>query len=146
MIYDKGKRLIAAAICALLLFSAMPFQTVIASDIQDNQNNQTNVETQQQGNTTQKDTEQVEVSNDNQDLIEGNENAQMPMDSQKDFEGNVQDENDFINQENLPTEDVKINYIYVESPYLETPAEEKVVLSIGEGNENISDITLISER
>ena len=146
MIYDKGKRLIAAAICALLLFSAMPFQMVSASDIQDNQNDQTNVETQQQGNTTQKDTEQVEVSNDNQDLIEGNENAQMPKDSQKDFEGNVQDENDFINQENLPTEDVKINYIYVESPYLETPAEEKVVLSIGEGNENISDITLICER
>ena len=86
MIYDKGKRLIAAAICALLLFSAMPFQMVSASDIQDNQNDQTNVETQQQGNTTQKDTEQVEVSNDNQDLIEGNENAQMPKDSQKDFE------------------------------------------------------------
>ena len=92
MIYDKGKRLIAAAICALLLFSAMPFQMVSASDIQDNQNDQTNVETQQQGNTTQKDTEQVEVSNDNQDLIEGNENDTDAQGFAEGFEGNVQDE------------------------------------------------------
>ena len=35
-----------------------------------------------------------------------------------------------------------INYVIVESPYLETPGTERIAVSYGDGSENISDATL----
>lgn len=35
-----------------------------------------------------------------------------------------------------------INYVIVESPYLETPGTERIAISYGDGSENISDATL----
>ena len=35
-----------------------------------------------------------------------------------------------------------INYVIVESPYLETPGTERIAVSYGDGSENISDVTL----
>ena len=39
-----------------------------------------------------------------------------------------------------------INYIGVEYPYLQTPQEQKLVVSFGDGTENISDVRLVWEK
>ena len=36
----------------------------------------------------------------------------------------------------------EINYVFVESPYLETPGTERIAVSYGDGSENISDMSL----
>ena len=53
------------------------------------------------------------------------------------------DEESQENNQTAAAEKGKFNYIYVESPYLETPAEENVVVSWGDGSENISSMTLV---
>ena len=39
-----------------------------------------------------------------------------------------------------------LNYIYVESPYLETPGTENIVVSLGDGTENISEVKILGYR
>ena len=39
-----------------------------------------------------------------------------------------------------------LNYLYIESPYVETPATQRIVVSWGDGTENIEEIDLSVEH
>ena len=54
-----------------------------------------------------------------------------PSDSEQIEENQVQNE---IEQ--------NLNYLYIESPYVETPATQRIVVSWGDGTENIEEIDL----
>ncbi len=44
------------------------------------------------------------------------------------------------------TEEQRLNYIYVESPYLETPNTQNLVVSWGNGDENIAELSLLYQK
>mgnify|MGYP000122724422 CR=1 FL=1 len=39
-----------------------------------------------------------------------------------------------------------INYVGIDYPYLETPAEQNIVISYGDGSENVSDARLAVQK
>ncbi len=59
-------------------------------------------------------------------------------------EGETAPEED--DQEEMVTKPGVINYVGVGAPYLQTPAEQQLVVSFGDGTENISDARLISKK
>lgn len=44
------------------------------------------------------------------------------------------------------SDETNLNYFYVESPYLETPNQQNIVVSLGDGTENIENVTLQWKR
>ncbi|MEG2304943.1 MAG: N-acetylmuramoyl-L-alanine amidase, partial [Lachnospiraceae bacterium] len=51
-----------------------------------------------------------------------------------------------VSEKKTGEQEVKINYLCVGSPYIATEGEQKVVLSWGDGTENISDMKLVYEK
>lgn len=59
------------------------------------------------------------------------------------FQSEKEDLNDSITkEENIQTIEQRINYVYVESPYLETPETQRIVVSWGDGSEEIERVSL----
>lgn len=116
---NKWKKMLASLMCGLLVFGILPIQSTYAatdssvSSITDSISDNETLDSQGVENIEQAD-ESTEAQT-NQDLTEETEKST----------------------------DAKINYLYVESPYLETPAQENIVLSIGDGTQNVSNVRLI---
>ena len=116
---NKWKKMLASLMCGLLVFGILPIQSTYAatdssvSSITDSISDNETLDSQGVENVEQAD-ESTEAQT-NQDLTEETEKSM----------------------------DAKINYLYVESPYLETPAQENIVLSIGDGTQNVSNVRLI---
>ena len=116
---NKWKKMLASLMCGLLVFGILPIQSTYAatdssvSSITDSISDNETLDSQGVENVEQAD-ESTEAQT-NQDLTEETEKST----------------------------DAKINYLYVESPYLETPAQENIVLSIGDGTQNVSNVRLI---
>lgn len=115
---NKWKKMLASLMCGLLVFGILPIQSTYAatdssvSSITDSISDNETLDSQGVENIEQAD-ESTEAQT-NQDLTEETEKST----------------------------DAKINYLYVESPYLETPAQENIVLSIGDGTQNVSNVRL----
>ena len=90
------------------------------------------------------------IANDNEESLEVDDNVLTETEQvEQSVEQQVEEERrtDEGNQEDIVT-DVPglINYVGVESPYLETPNEQQIVVSFGDGNENISTAKLVCQK
>ncbi|MGF0101184.1 N-acetylmuramoyl-L-alanine amidase [Bariatricus sp. SGI.019] len=99
----------------------------------------------------------VEEQEPNKEVVESS-GGDIPGNEQNSVGGSGQnvssEEVDTSQDEGTPTEEKKINktenglinYIAIESPYLETPSEQKIVVSYGDGSEQISEVNLICKN
>ena len=103
-----------------------------------------------------------ENSESNEWMIEGKDNtvpeenqASQRLDEIESEESSLEQENDvqqstsgedIISDDVIVTTPELINYVGIESPYLETPSEQQIVVSFGDGNESVSDAKLICKR
>ena len=135
------KRMVAGFLCILLVLGCVPMQEINAADLEP-----------QQEVEIQDGEKQPEQQSDPQagEAVQGPEAAtDEPEAVGQEQIGEGSEETQTVNEpgrENIQAtvaEKGKLNYIYVESPYLETPAEENIVVSWGDGSENISSMSLV---
>ncbi len=145
------KRTVAGFLCILLVLGCVPMQEINAEDIGAQQGTDIQQETDMQQEIGIQDEEnQPEQRQDGEkEPVQETAEAEQQQTAAEEQDGKSSDDNPAVDeesQENNQTaaaEKGKFNYIYVESPYLETPAEENVVVSWGDGSENISSMTLV---
>lgn len=73
-----------------------------------------------------------------QDDVEESEDVQTQEESEEEEESEDQSQEDSVIEKNAN----EINYVFVESPYLETPGTERIAVSYGDGTENVLDASL----
>ena len=94
--------------------------------------------------------ENVTSDNSDQDMQEENVNEQLEDDSATD-ENDVKSEETEMNSNSDFEESVieknqnQINYVFVETPYLESPGTERIAVSYGDGSETIQSLSMIVE-
>ena len=94
--------------------------------------------------------ENVTADNSDQDMQEENVNEQLEDDSATD-ENDVKSEETEMNSNSDFEESVieknqnQINYVFVETPYLESPGTERIAVSYGDGSETIQSLSMIVE-
>ena len=94
--------------------------------------------------------ENVPADNSDQDMQEENVNEQLEDDSATD-ENDVKSEETEMNSNSDFEESVieknqnQINYVFVETPYLESPGTERIAVSYGDGSETIQSLSMIVE-
>ena len=125
-----------------MMLSVMPFQEAHASEVENADEDQLDVsdssiveeETNGESNT-QEATNQENLAEEN--LAQEN----VPIgDDEKELEITTDE------QINNNDKEVILNYFYIESPYLETPKEQNVVVSLGDGTENIVSVNLVYQK
>ena len=139
---NKGKRAISIMLCVLMMLSVMPFQEAHASEVENADEGQLDVsdssiveEETNGGSNTQEATNQENLAEEN--LAQEN----VPIgDDEKELEITTDE------QINNNDKEVILNYFYIESPYLETPKEQNVVVSLGDGTENIVSVNLVYQK
>ncbi len=147
------KRTVAGFLCILLFLGCVPMQEINAADIGAQKETDIQQAADKEQETEIPDEEkQPEQRQDGekapaQETAEAEqETAAKEQDGKSDSDILAVDENTPEDNQTAAAEKGKLNYIYVESPYLETPAEENVVVSWGDGSENISSMTLVCEK
>lgn len=134
---NKGKRAISIMLCVLMMLSVMPFQEAHASEVENADEGQLDVsdssiveeETNGESNT-QEATNQENLAEENVPIGDDEKELEITTDEQ-------------INNND---KEVILNYFYIESPYLETPKEQNVVVSLGDGTENIVSVNLVYQK
>ena len=134
---NKGKRAISIMLCVLMMLSVMPFQEAHASEVENADEDQLDVsdssiveeETNGESNT-QEATNQENLAEENVPIGDDEKELEITTDEQ-------------INNND---KEVILNYFYIESPYLETPKEQNVVVSLGDGTENIVSVNLVYQK
>lgn len=137
------KRIIAGALAVLMVYSMVPTQYLMASDV-------TTVEQEQEQETTDNDV--VSEIPGNPEIME---EPQMEEPQTQEIQKAEEIPSDIAeipkSEEALSDVEVKqgeqrLNYLYVESPYIQAPSEQNILVSWGDGTEHISDMTLCYQK
>ena len=145
----RGKRKTAWLLSVVMLLSVLFSGNVYAAD-------DTNTDSSQNTNvgSVQNTEPQTGIAPDQNNNVEEEENSDYTVQSEQADNGNVDQnvqDSSAVNQEetfgdSAPAEQGLINYVGVDYPYLETPAEQNIVVSYGDGSENVSDAKLIIKK
>ena len=142
----KLKNRLAYILIIVMLCSTMSLENVNASDYdslnstEGNNESNTIIENQQEADNEQTDNSSVQQKVENEQYNASNEEADNVIE-----EIPEQDSQNIEIQTNDETQ-VLINYVSVDKPFLETPNEQNVVVSFGNGNENISKVRLVCKK
>ena len=128
------RRVISLVMCVILIFSCSFAHVILEVSAQEVLENNDNTNTIESNNDS---SGERDISDDTNEVIE---NQDSEVNNLQNNDDNQIDESDIIGKE------AKLNYFYIESPYLETPAEQNLVISIGDGTENITSAILVYQR
>ena len=142
----KLKNRLAYILIIVMLCSTMSLENVNASDYdslnstEGNNESNTIIENQQEADNEQTDNSSVQQKVENEQYNASNEEAdnvteEIPEQDSQNIEIQTNDETQVL-----------INYVSVDKPFLETPNEQNVVVSFGNGNENISKVRLVCKK
>lgn len=149
-------RMIAVVMCAAMLGSYIPANYVQASETAGDTTVQ---ETEAQNAETQETDVQdtVEGETEIQDETDAAEETEIPKEPDAAEEADTANTGEMAETETLPeeeaaaetsandmkdTSEIAINYFYVESPYLQSMEKQNIVVSMGKGDEEISEVRL----
>ena len=139
MISVSNKK-IALLLSVVMLFSILFEVQVDASDNQNNVDN--NIVSE---GIVEEDSSNMQNSNSYADLDDADMNGNIEQESTI-----SQIEEESIQNESLLSDKLKsqglINYITIDKPYVETPSEQNIVVSYGDGSGNITDASLVGRK
>ena len=104
-------------------------------EAEDEQASENDVEEAEDDQTSENDVQEAENDQITESDVQEADNDQI---TENDVQQTDDSEENSIIEKNADA----INYVIVESPYLETPGTERIAVSYGDGSENISDATL----
>ena len=139
MIMQKLKRCLVTVLAITTIASSLP---VYAEDVT------TNESVQVIGNQTS----DIDLNNNNQEEIENKTDVEIgENDSDSSYSDTDEKNAEIAIQNQEETEDLnsieqRLNYLYIENPYVETPATQRIVVSWGDGTEAIEAIDLSVEH
>ena len=164
----KGmRRKIALLLAIAMLFSEGMMKSVLAEDLQPTHKEVESVE--EKNETSEEQAGEIENNISDEILQEEEKAEQQEAEHQEDTNNDNEipvdeliiepqkEEVEMSETEETETEDAmeesveviseqRLNYIYVESPYLKTPGTQNIVVSWGDGTEGISDMTLLLQK
>ena len=137
----RGKRKTAWALSVMMLLSVLFSGNVYAADNTNADLSQGSIsaETGQAAEETTPDSNLEDKEQDGQ-VEDGEETAQSTQTSEALEQGGREEVDPVLAEQGL------INYVGIDYPYLETPAEQNIVISYGDGSENVSDARLAVQK
>ena len=147
----KGKKVIAWLLLAVMLLS-MPGGEVYAEDIPQTSEEQSDIkveETQNNEVTDQDNASENNSSNADENVVSAEEPEEVEENISNQDQTQTTDQPVSNSSEETTadfTQQGLINYVGIDFPYLETPAEQNIVISYGDGTENVSEAKVIVNK
>ena len=147
----KGKKVIAWLLLAVMLLS-MPGGEVYAEDIPQISEEQSDIkveETQNNEVTDQDNASENNSSNADENVVSAEEPEEVEENISNQDQTQTTDQPVSTSSEETTvdfTQQGLINYVGIDFPYLETPAEQNIVISYGDGTENVSEAKVIVNK
>ena len=143
----NGKRIVSWLLIGGILFSILFTKDVYAEELSENSDVQYYDNAEQDEEVMEKsDVVNIEDSSDGEGIIEeqsGKEGESAASSQESEVSGisdNSKEDESILTQQGL------INYVGIDFPYLETPAEQNIVISYGDGTENVSEAKVIVNK
>ncbi|OUQ46834.1 N-acetylmuramoyl-L-alanine amidase, partial [Lachnoclostridium sp. An118] len=148
---NRGKRKTAWFLSIVMFLSVLFSGNVYAADdaTTDSSQNNINVEAEQntgnENGTIPEENSNIETQENPSDTEQGQQAEAAEDADQTVQDSSVQNQTETVG-DNVPAEQGLINYVGVDYPYLETPADQNIVISYGDGSENVSDARLVAQK
>lgn len=155
------KRVIAILLIALLVFTALPLDSVFASETNNDQastETQINMQQEAKNNEAEENTDELIVNQDTEETEETEAEDEEETVSETEMSSDVEpldglempeelhtSEETGVSEEMIPSsqfEEQLVNFLVVQKPYLEIPDTQKVVVDIGDDTTQIEKATL----
>ena len=147
----RGKRKTAWLLSAVMFLSVLFSGNAYAADNTNTDPSQNNISVEAEQNTeTETGTAPEEngsiETQENPDDTAQSEQAETAEDTDQTAQGSSVQNQTEAEENSVPAEQGLINYVGVDYPYLETPADQNIVISYGDGSENVSDARLVVQK
>ncbi|WP_281725338.1 GBS Bsp-like repeat-containing protein, partial [Lachnoclostridium phocaeense] len=147
----SGKRKTAWLISAVMFLSVLFSGNVYAADNTNTDSSQNNVNVEAEQNAGNENGAIPEENSDietqgNPDDTAQSEQAETAGDTDQTVQDSSAPNQTETGEDVVPAEQGLLNYVGVDYPYLETPADQNIVISYGDGSEDVSDARLVVQK
>ena len=147
----RGKRKTAWLLSAVMFLSVLFSGNVYAADDTNTDSSQNNVNVEAEQNAGNENGAIPEENSDietqgNPDDTAQSEQAETAGDTDQTVQDSSAPNQTETGEDVVPAEQGLLNYVGVDYPYLETPADQNIVISYGDGSEDVSDARLVVQK